>query len=152
MARWSLGAERCTHTLVAKSHIQNEMHALTQTLSHSLGFLPCGDQSEVLGAGTGPCRLFVPQSLQGHLKTHSLPRTSLPRRKTATHKGSKLRTTHACVWGYIGVRLCPCHGKKHYGCQYETCVPLWYDVTEEVPCDQRYWLLVNSPGWLGWKI
>lgn len=141
-----------THTRSKESHPKRNACADSDTLSFTRIPAVCGAQSEVLGAGTGPCRLFVPQSLQGHLKTHSLPRTSLPRRKTATHKGSKLRTTHACVWGYIGVRLCPCHGKKHYGCQYETCVPLWYDVTEEVPCDQRYWLLVNSPGWLGWKI
>lgn len=38
--------------------------------------------------------------------------------------------------------------KNHYACQYETCVPLWYDVTEQGPCDRR--LLVNHSGWLGY--
>ena len=126
--QWSLQEQWHTHT-----HTHTHTHArteeshpkrLTQTLSHSLEFLPCVELSLrfwVPGRDLAACLSHkVPRS---HLKTHSLPRTSLPRRKTATHKGSKLGTTQACVRGYIGVRLCPCHGKKHHGCQYATCVP-----------------------------
>ncbi len=154
MAWLSLGAltykakgRAYTHT--EESHPTQNAYADSDTLSFTQIPAVCGAQSEVLSAGTGPCRLFVPQSHQSYLKTHSLLRTpALPRRKTATHKGSQLRTTHACVWGYIGVCLCPCHGKTITPASMRPVCLLWYDVTEEGLCDQS--LLVNP--WLGQKV
>lgn len=140
-----------THTHTKESHPTQNACADSDTLSFTQIPAVCGAQSEVLGAGTGPCRLFVPQSHHIHLKTHSLLRTSaLPRRKTATHKGSQLRTTHACVWGYIGACLCPCHGKTITPAHMRPVCLLWYDVTEEGPCDQftgKSLRAVRTKGW-----
>lgn len=119
MAWLSLGAlthkaKGRTDTQIHTGESHPKQNACTDSNTLSFTQIPavCGAQSEVLHAGTGPCCLFVPQSHQSHLKTHSVLRTpALPRRKTATHKGSQLRTTHACVSGYIGVCLCPCQGK-----------------------------------------
>lgn len=145
---WTHVQSRGTHTQKTESRPKQNACADSDTLSFTQIPAVCGAQSEVLGAGTGRCRLFVPQSHQSHLKTHSLLRTpALPRRKTATHKGSQLGTTHACVWGYIGVCLCLCHGKTITSASMRP-VCLCGLILQK--SDQR--LLVNPPGWLGRKV
>lgn len=52
------------------SHVQKKCRVLAQPQSPAV----CEAQTVGLGSGTGPCRLFVPQSYQGHLKTNSLLR------------------------------------------------------------------------------
>lgn len=37
--------------------------------------------------------------------------------------------------------------KKDFACLYETCVPLWFDVTKDGSCD-HYSLLVDHKDWL----
>lgn len=67
-------------------HLKLNVHAETDSLSFTQIPAVCEAQTAVFCAGTGPRCLFVPQSHQSHLKTHSLLLMSaLPQRKTATH-------------------------------------------------------------------
>lgn len=147
MAWLSLGAlahkgDTHTHIHTKESYPKQNACADSDTLSFTQIPAVCGVQSEVLGAGTGLCRLFVPQKSPEPLKKSFTPADACFTSKENCNTQRKSIKDHTCLC----MRLYLClfvsvPRKNHYAWPYGTCVPLRYGVTS-------YTLLVNPLG--GW--
>ena len=152
--QWSLQEQWHTHTHT-HTHTRSYRRVTSKTTdSDTLSFtrIPavCGAQSEVLGAGPGPCRLFVPQSPQEPLK-NSFAATDVFTSKENSNTQRKQTRDHT--------GLCT----RLYRCPFVS-VP-WKKTSRLPVCDlcafcgvmlrkrcrviKDCWLLVNPSGWLG---